>query len=83
MRYLRDRVKKILENYDLYREEFYAAYQRFYNLDENFSGLISELELIINGGQSLIDKGKYKCPGLLRVRYALVYRTHCYCPFSL
>jgi glycosyltransferase involved in cell wall biosynthesis len=49
------KVRKILENYDLYREESYAAYQRFYNLDDNFSKLISTLELIINGVQPVIE----------------------------
>ena len=50
------KVQKILENYDLYRQQSYAAYQSFYNLDENFSKLINNLELIINGVHLVIDK---------------------------
>jgi glycosyltransferase involved in cell wall biosynthesis len=42
------KARKILENYDLYREQSYVAYQRFYNLDENFSKLIDNFGLIIN-----------------------------------
>lgn len=42
------KARKILENYDSYRKQSYAAYQRFYNLDENFSKLIDNLELTIN-----------------------------------
>jgi glycosyltransferase involved in cell wall biosynthesis len=54
------KVRKILGNYDLYRQEAYSAYQRFYSLDENFSKLICNLESIINGAQPVIesnDKG--------------------------
>jgi glycosyltransferase involved in cell wall biosynthesis len=43
------KVRKIFENYDLYREQSYAAYQRFYNLDENFSRLLDNLGRSING----------------------------------
>lgn len=50
------KVRKILENYDSYQQHSYAAYQRFYNLDKNFSKLINQLELIINGLQSVSDK---------------------------
>jgi glycosyltransferase involved in cell wall biosynthesis len=42
------KARKILENYDSYREQSFAAYQRFYNLDENFSKLIDKLELILD-----------------------------------
>ena len=42
------KVRKILENYDLYRQQSHAAYKRFYNLDENFSQLIKKLELVID-----------------------------------
>lgn len=49
------KVRKILENYDLYRQQSYAAFQRFYNLDENISKLINQLELIINDLQPVID----------------------------
>lgn len=45
------KVRTILENYDLYREQSYAAYQRFYNLDKNFSKLMDNLELTINRAQ--------------------------------
>jgi glycosyltransferase involved in cell wall biosynthesis len=48
------KARKILENYDIYREESYAAYQRFYNLDKNFSNLIDNLELTINRAQVVI-----------------------------
>lgn len=48
------KAQKILENYDLYREQSYAAYQRFYNLDENFSKLIDNLELTINRASVVI-----------------------------
>jgi glycosyltransferase involved in cell wall biosynthesis len=49
------KVRKILENYDLYQQQSYSAYQRFYDLDENFSKLISNLEIIIYGLQSVND----------------------------
>lgn len=49
------KARKILENYDSYREQSYAAYQRFYNLDENFSKLIDNLELTINRTQVVIS----------------------------
>lgn len=42
------KTRKILENYDTYREQSYLAYQRFYNLDENFSRLLNQLEQIIS-----------------------------------
>jgi hypothetical protein len=50
-----DKVRRILENYDSYRQQSYSAYQSFYNLDENSSKLIDKLELILNGAQSIID----------------------------
>ena len=50
------KVQKILGNYDFYRQQSYSAFQRFYNLDENFSKVIDKLELIIDGVQPAIDK---------------------------
>ena len=50
------KVRKILENYDSYRQQAYCAYESFYNLDKNFSKLINELELIVNDMQPVIDK---------------------------
>lgn len=48
------KARKILENYSTYREQSFAAFQKFYNLDENFSKLIDNLERIINGTQVAI-----------------------------
>jgi hypothetical protein len=42
------KVRKILENYDMYRQQSFSAYQRFYNLDNNFSPVIDKLEIIIS-----------------------------------
>lgn len=42
------KVRRILNNYDLYREASFAAYQRFYQLDENFSRFINDFEKIID-----------------------------------
>ena len=41
------KVHKILENYVTYKDQAHAAYKRFYNLDENFSKLISKFEQTI------------------------------------
>ncbi|MBE0688222.1 MAG: glycosyltransferase, partial [Anaerolineaceae bacterium] len=48
-------VRKILGNYDFYREESFSAYQRFYNLDDNFSRLIRELEQTVNNSLPTVD----------------------------
>jgi hypothetical protein len=45
------KARKILDNYDSYREQSFAAFQRFYNLDNNFSKLMDNLELTINRAQ--------------------------------
>jgi glycosyltransferase involved in cell wall biosynthesis len=49
------RARKILENYDYYREQSFAAYQRFYNVDENFTALVDNLERIMSGAQVVIS----------------------------
>jgi glycosyltransferase involved in cell wall biosynthesis len=48
------KVQKILANYTSYREQSFAAYQRFFNLDNNFSMLIDNLERTINRKQAII-----------------------------
>ncbi len=48
------KARKILDNYDAYRQQSYAAYQRFYNLDENFAELMDHLELTLNRVQMVI-----------------------------
>lgn len=45
------KARKILEQYNLYREQSYAAYQNIYNLDQNTGKLIGHLEKIIDAGQ--------------------------------
>jgi hypothetical protein len=47
------RARQILGNYSSYREQAYGAYQRFYNLDENFSQLIRRLAPIADHMQSI------------------------------
>lgn len=51
-----DKARKILGKYDSHREQAHAAYQRFYNVDNNCSRLIGELEEIIDGAQAQGDK---------------------------
>jgi len=48
------KTRKILENYSTYREQSFAAFQRYYSLDENFSRLIDNLERTINGAKVTI-----------------------------
>lgn len=38
------KARDILNNYDFFREEAFAAYEKFYNLENNFASLIKELE---------------------------------------
>lgn len=49
-------ARKILDNYDSYRDNAHAAYQRFYNVDHNCSRLIGELEGVMGGAKARGDK---------------------------
>lgn len=49
------KVRKILGNYDVYQQQSYCAYERYYSLDNNFSKLINRLEQIIDKVQPAAD----------------------------
>ena len=42
------KAHKILGNYELYKQQAFLAYHRFYNLDENFSRLLPQIEKMID-----------------------------------
>lgn len=46
-------ARKILNDYDRYRQSAFEAYMQFYNVENNYSRLINELKLSIDAYQSI------------------------------
>ena len=47
------KVRKILANYDAYKQQAYFAFKNFYDLDKNFSRLLSQFEEIIREDKNI------------------------------